>query len=102
MRILFVLLLAGTAHAQQIGSPEYWDLIHERCVQYGYTPGSEGFAHCRMNLDQTAKQRMRDRENMILQQGIQDDAQRRYRQMPLCSQLPPGMRGFYQAQGACR
>lgn len=105
MRYLLILLI-GTAQAQEIGSQQYWDLLHYRCTQYGFEPDTPAFAGCKMQLDQAAKdraqQRQRDLENMILQQGLQDDAQRRYRQMPLCSQLAPGMQGYMRAQGACR
>ena len=102
MRYLILLLFAGFAHAQEIGSPEYFSVLHERCGQYGFEKGTTAFSNCVMNLDQIVKQRQLDRQNMILQQGIQDEAVRRQRAMPLCSQLPPGSQGFARAQGSCR
>ena len=102
MRYLILLLIIGSAQAQEIGTPEYFSLLRERCKQYGFEAGTQAFSNCIMNLDQIVKQRQLDRQNMILQQGIQEEAVRRYGAMPLCSQLPPGSQGFARAQGSCR
>lgn len=31
-----------------------------RCESYGFTPGSQGFANCRMHLDTARQQRIQD------------------------------------------
>ena len=105
MRLILLCLFVLPAYAQvevEIGSPAYWERVRARCGDYGFTPGTVEFKNCVMQLDQNVRQRQIDRENMILQQGIQNESVRQQRALPLCSQLGPGMRGYMQAQGRCR
>ena len=81
---------------------EYRQSLIDHCMGYGFKQGTPELGGCVMQLDLANRQRRAQREDLLLQQYLQDESAREQRSLPLCSQLAPAMRGYLRAQGKCR
>ncbi|MBI2749747.1 MAG: hypothetical protein HYX43_10530 [Burkholderiales bacterium] len=109
--VYLVVLLAGCATQEQIEARRQYEAeqqaaaieayrqqVFGQCRAYGFRDGTPEFSQCLMQVDQANQAQNAQMRAVILQQLLQQQ----YQQMPLCSSLPPGMAGWYQAQGKCR
>jgi hypothetical protein len=76
--------------------------LRNQCESIGYQPNTDPWRQCLLQLHTANQQRDAQMRGIILQQMLQEQQQQNYRSMPYCSSLPPGARGYAQAQGNCK
>lgn len=92
---------AEAEYAQQ-QQAAYSQGLRSQCEAIGYRPDTDPWRQCLLQLHTANQQQNAQMRAVILQQYLQQQQQQQYRALPYCYNLPPGVRGYQQAQGTCR
>lgn len=80
----------------------YTRSLAAQCDAIGYQRDTDPWRNCLLQLHQQAQAERAQGNAVLMQEILRRQGQQQYQAMPLCSTLPPGIRGYQQAQGTCR
>lgn len=87
---------------QQAARQAYTDDLRRQCAAIGYTPDTDQFRQCILQLHSNNQAANAQERAVLMQQLLQGAREQQYRQMPYCSSLPAGLAGYQRAQGTCK
>ena len=69
LAIIYSLITTGCVYYQQPNSPNYALSAHQKCINIGYTQGSDEYKTCRMNFE-TQYEQIRYQESLKNQEVL--------------------------------